>query len=236
MRDRGVGEQPLDVGLGDGDDRADHHGEDGDHPERRTPVPGQAAERHVEDAQQRAEGRHHRAGRHQRGHRRRRALVDVRLPALEGHRADLEQQPDAGQRDAGEQQRRVGGVAGRRGGDRGEPHRAGEAVQHRDAEQEERRGERAEQEVLHGRLVREEAAAPGQTAQQVQRQRQHLERDEHGQQVVRGREEHHPADREQRQREDLGVHDPGGQALALLRAARRRGRHARRTGCCWCRR
>ncbi len=60
------------------------------------------------------------------------------------------------------------------------------------------------------RLLREQPAPPGQAAQQVQRQRQHLERDEHGQQVVGGREEHHAADREQRQREDLGVHEPGG--------------------------
>ena len=32
VRDRGVGEHPLDVGLGDREDRADHHGEDRDDP------------------------------------------------------------------------------------------------------------------------------------------------------------------------------------------------------------
>ncbi len=95
MRDGGVGEQPLHVGLGDRDHRADDHGEDRHHPQGRPPVPGQRAERHVEDPQQGAEGGDHGAGRHQRGDRGRRALVDVRLPGLEGHRADLEQQPDA---------------------------------------------------------------------------------------------------------------------------------------------
>ena len=94
--------------------------------------------------------------------------------------------------------------------------RAGVAVEQRDAVEEERRGERAEQEVLERRLLREQPAAAGQPAQQVQRQRQHLERDEHRQQVVRGREEQHAADREQRQREDLGLH-----------ATRRRWRRAR---------
>ena len=55
----------------------------------------------------------------------------------------------------------------------------GVAVEQRDAEQEERRGERTEQEVLERRLLREQPASAGQAAQQVQRQREHLERDEH---------------------------------------------------------
>ena len=59
------------------------------------------------------------------------------------------------------------------------------AVQQGRAEEEERRGERAEQEVLQRRLLGEQAAAAGQAAHDVERQREHLERDEHGQQVVR---------------------------------------------------
>jgi hypothetical protein len=47
---------------------------------------------------------------------------------------------------------------------------AAEAIQHRDAEQEERRRERAEQEVLHGCFLRKQPAPPGQSAEQVQRQ------------------------------------------------------------------
>ena len=96
---------------------------------------------------------------------------------------------------------------------------AGEAVQHRDAEQEERRGERAQQEVLHRRFLGEQPPAAGQAAQQVERQRQHFQRHEHGEQVVGGGEQQHAADREQGQRVDLGVADAGFQPLALFRAA-----------------
>ena len=77
--------------------------------------------------------------------------------------------------------------------------------------------ERAEQEVLQRRLLRQQPAATGQPAQQVERQREHLERDEHRQQVAGGREQHHAADREQRQREDLGRCQPGARAARLVR-------------------
>ena len=88
--------------------------EDGDGPHHRPPVPGQPAERHVEDPQQRAERRDLGARGHERGHRGRRALVDVRRPGVERHGADLEQQADAEQRDPDVQQRGAGGVG--RGG------------------------------------------------------------------------------------------------------------------------
>ena len=89
------------------------------------------------------------------------------------------------------------------------------AVEQRQAVEEEGRGERAEQEVLDRGLLREQPAPAGEARHQVQRQRQHLERDEHEQQVVRDDEQQHAADREQRQREDLGL-DPGaGGQLAV---------------------
>ena len=71
---------------------------------------------------------------------------------------------------------------------------AREAVEQRGAVQEERRGERAEQEVLERRLLREQPTSTGQARQQVQRQREHLERDEHREQVGGCREEQHAAD------------------------------------------
>ncbi len=108
-------------------------------------------------------------------------------------------------------------------GDGGELNRAGVPVEHGDAEQEDCRRERAEQEVLHRRFLRQQPTAPGETAQQVQRQRQHLEPDEHGQQIVGRREQQHAADGKQRQRIDLGVREPGQQALSLLGAAGDRG-------------
>ena len=74
--------------------------------------------------------------------------------------------------------------------------RAGVAVEQGRAVQEEGRGERAEQEVLERRLLGEQPAVPGEPADQVEREREHLQRHEHGQQVVGGREEQHAADRE----------------------------------------
>ena len=63
---------------------------------------------------------------------------------------------------------------------------------------------------------REQPPAAGQRAQQVERQREDLERDEHGQQVVRRDEQHHAAEREQRQRVHLGA---AGRARGLSRSA-----------------
>ena len=96
-----------------------------------------------------------------------------------------------------------------------ELHRAGVAVDQRDAVQEEAGGEGAEQEVLERRLLAEQPAPAGQPAEQVERQREHLERDEHGEQVAGRREQHHPADREHQQRVDLGVVEALGRGLPL---------------------
>ena len=102
-----------------------------------------------------------------------------------------------------------------------EVHRAGVAVDQRDAVEEEARGEGAEEEVLHRRLLAQQPAPPREAAQQVERQRQHLEGDEHREQVTGRGEEHHAADREQQQRVDLGVVEAGGGALGV--GARERG-------------
>jgi hypothetical protein len=50
VRDRGVGEHPLDVGLHDREDRAEQHGGDGDDREHRLPAPALGVERDVEQA------------------------------------------------------------------------------------------------------------------------------------------------------------------------------------------
>jgi hypothetical protein len=63
----------------------------------------------------------------------------------------------------------------------------------------------AEQEVLERRLLADQPASASQRAEQVERQREDLQRHEQGEQVVRGDEEHHAAQREQRQREHLGA-------------------------------
>ena len=70
----------------------------------------------------------------------------------------------------------------------------------------------------------EQPATAGQPAEQVERQRQDLERHEHREQVVGRREQHHAADREHHQREDLGVLEALRGRLALgRRAGQRRG-------------
>ena len=66
------------------------------------------------------------------------------------------------------------------------------------------RGEGVEQEVLERGLLAEQPASACQAAEQVERQREYLERHEQGQQVAGGREEHHADDGEQEQRVDLG--------------------------------
>ena len=215
MRHRGVGEHPLHVGLDDREDRSDQHRQDRDDPQHRLPVPAFRAEGDVEEPQQCAERRDLGAGRHERRHGGRGALVDVGRPRLERRGADLEQQADREHAHADQQQRGVRGVVADRLVDVGELHGAGEAVGQRDAVEEEAGGERAEQEVLECGLLAQQSAPARQAAEQVERQREHLERHEHREQVVGRREEHHAADREHQQRVDLGVVEAPGRRLAL---------------------
>ena len=127
------------------------------------------------------------------------------------------------------EQRLVAGVVGDGLVDRPEVHRAGVAVDQGDAVEEEAGGERAEQEVLHRGFLAEQAPATGQATEQVERQREHLERHEHREQVAGGREQHHPADREQQQRVDLGVVETRRTgARTRCRAARPPGRRTPR--------
>src|SRR4029450_4517632 len=79
---------------------------------------------------------------------------------------------------------------------------AGGPVAQGDAVQQERRGERAQQEVLHGRLLGGQAA--GLAGQHVQAERQDLQGDEHHQQVGGGGQQHHAEQGEQQQRVHLG--------------------------------
>lgn len=244
VRDRGVGEQPLDVGLGDRDDRPAQHRDDGDAPHDRPPVPGEAGEHDVQQAEQRAERGDLGGGGHEAGDRGRGALVDVRGPHVERHGADLEQEPRQDHRAADEEQRVVahgGGEGGVDLGDRavddardgGVRDGARVAVEEGDPEEEERRGERAEQEVLHRGLLRHQPLAAGEGAEEVERQGEDFQRDEQGQQVVRRREDQH-ADGEEDEREDLGGGEPGPDRLLLAVAARDGawpGRRRSRPGC-----
>ena len=228
VRDGRVREEALDVGLGHREDGADDHGEGRDDDQAHLPVPAVRADADVGEPQDRPERGDLRAGRHEPGHRGRRTLVDVRDPGVERHRTDLEQQAHHGEDDPRDQEPvEVTGCRGDGGRDRLEVAGPGIPVEECGTEEQERAGESAEEEVLQGRLLGEQAAAPSQTGHDVQRQGEHLEADEHRDEVVRGDEHHHAQDREEREGEDLGrrIARPGGRVL--LRRARRRGPHRR---------
>ena len=119
----------------------------------------------------------------------RRALVHVGRPHVERHRGDLEAEATR----SSPRPSRNSGSRGPRptaGGDRGRAGRAGGAVDERDAVEQERRGERAEQEVLQRGLagVQPLLEEPG---QHVERQRHELEGQEHHDQVVGRGQQHH---------------------------------------------
>ena len=138
---------------------------------------------------------------HERGDRRRRALVDVGRPHVERRGRDLEAEPDQEQRETDEQHAVVEQHDLREElRDPGEVRRAGRAVDERDAVEEHRRRERAEQEVLEAGLLRREPAAV-ERGEHVQRDRQDLERQEDGDEVVGRRHQHHAGGRAQHQRD-----------------------------------
>jgi hypothetical protein len=105
-----------------------------------------------------------------------------------------------------------------------EAQRAGVAINHRRTVEEERGRKCAQQKVFECGFLRQQPTPPCQPAHQVQRQRQHLERDEHCQQVVGGREQQHAADGEHRQRKHLGLHYSGLGSQLFGHAARDRRR------------
>jgi hypothetical protein len=142
------------------------------------------------------------------------------VTAVEGHRAELEQQPDADQTHPGQPKGRAVLAGAQCDVDLAQGERTGVAVEQRRAVEEEGRRQGAEQEVLQGRLLGQQPSPAGQAAEQIERQRQDLQRHEHGDQVVGRREEHHPRQREQSQREDLGVLRPVLDRLPLGRRAR----------------
>ena len=170
-------------------------------PDHRCPIPGERLERDVQDTDQRQERGDLRRGRHERGHRRGRPLVHVGRPLVERHRRHLEPEPGRQEDERQQRERLVARLTRERVRDRRDAGRAGGAVRPRDTEQEERRRERPQQEVLHRGLVR--VPATGDAGQDVERQRQDLERQEDQDQVGRGRDQRHPGGGEQDQRVEL---------------------------------
>ena len=169
-------------------DRADDHRQRGDDRQHRDPLRLQRLQRRQEHAREGGERRGLDAGRHERGDDGRRAFVGIGRPHVERHRRDLEREADREQPDAENRQRRRrrGALRRQRDADLLEPGRAGDRVEERDAVEEERARERAEQEILERRLGAGDAGA-AEPGQHVDRERQDLERDEDDQQVGRRR-------------------------------------------------
>ena len=117
----------------------------------------------------------------------------------------LEAEADDAQRDARQRQRVARQAAARqRVRDRVEVGRAGRAVDHRQAVQQRRRADRADDQVLQPRLQRLLAAQLAR-AQHVQGDRQQLQADEQRDRVLRRRQQRHAGDRRQQQRVKLAV-------------------------------
>ncbi len=128
---------------------------------------------------------------------------------MERNRGDLErkadrEQPDREQRD---DRRFAGALPRQRLANLFDPGRAGERKGERNPVEEEGARKSAEQEVFE-RGLGPACAAPPNTGEDVNSQRQNLERDEDDEQIGRGRHHHHAADGEEGQRIVLAGRNP----------------------------
>ena len=205
VADRGVGEHALCVALHDRHERADHEGEDRQAVDRRLPVVGVVGERRHEDPDQRRKAcRLDRRG-HEGHHRGRRTLIDVGSPGVERSRRDLETEPDEQHRHARHQQPVLDKtVLLEEVSDHDQVRGADGAVGQGDAVQQERRGERAEDEVLETGLLAL-GAAHVHRCHHVHRDAQRLEGEEQHDEVVRARHDGTTSAREQHQDVHLGA-------------------------------
>ena len=173
--------------VADGERGADEH-RDGDRPEMLL-----GGERRDQQAQHHCEGRGLRRRRHEAGHRSRRALVHVRRPHVERRGRGLEAEADEQHREPADEQRVAAQVLRRgRRGDLLEADLAGGAVDERRAEEQDRRAEAADDEVLEPGLERALPLAVDR-AEDVEGDREPLEPEEERHQVVGEAEKDHPA-------------------------------------------
>ena len=175
----------------------DHRG-DRDQDDQLLPRSQQMAERRRHDAHQQRHRRDLRRGGEERGDRRRRALIDVGRPHVERHGRDLEEQAGKNEHHADDQPGRCRRRRGQQLGELREIHRAGEAVDQRDAIQQQARGERAEDEILQPGLGRAQLVAR-EGGQHVERQRLQFEPEIQRHHVGRRDHQHHADDGEQHQ-------------------------------------
>ena len=156
-----------------------------------------------ENPEKGGEGRHLRPHRHERRHRRRGALVDIRRPHVEGHGRHLEAQAHDDKAQPDEKYRPPRGrMGGEPPGDIHQIQRTGRPVDECHPVEQKTRGKRAEKEILHRGLVSPEVA-PHESGQDIERERKHLQPHENHQEIPRRRHQHHPRGREKDEAEVL---------------------------------
>ena len=199
VADARVRENALHVSLRHAHHRPDDHRRRREQPDHVAPRAAERIERREEHAHERRERGRLDAGRHEPGHGGRRAFVCVGRPHVERHRRDLEREADDHQADREQlHRRRRSGLRGHEAGDAIEPCAARQPVGERNAVQEKRAGERAEQEVLERRFRRRRRVAAD-ACQHVHRERQHLEREKDDEEIRRRRHQHHAGRGEEHQ-------------------------------------
>ena len=97
MRDAGVGQHPFDVGLHDGDDIAEHQGNNGDEQKQERPICLEPAEPFDEDTHECGKAGSFCGDRHEGRDGGRGALIDVGRPHMERHRRELKAEADCHQ-------------------------------------------------------------------------------------------------------------------------------------------
>ncbi len=150
--DGGVGQHALDIALGDGDQIAQAHGQEGEDDEHALPVRVQPVQPVHQQPNREGKGGDLGGAAQEEGHGGGGALIDVRHPHVEGYGAELE--PDADdQKDEPEYQYSVLCALLRRGpGHLRQLDGPGGPVDHGHAVEQHARAEGPEHEVFHGRF------------------------------------------------------------------------------------
>ena len=226
MRDGRVAQQTLEVGLHNAGDIADGQRHNGQHNQHVLPVERQRQQAFNQNAQRHRERSNLRGAGNQQRHGRRRALVHVRHPHVERCHTQLEAEPGNDEHYA-EHENRLVDLAVLDGVKHlAQFQRAGGAIQHRHAIQQQARGQRTQDEILHGRFGRHVRTAT-QRNQCVRRQRQQFKAQIEHEEVVAGDHHHLAAQCEQGEHVELTrIHVTVGQIAARVH---QRGKQRQRT-------
>ena len=210
VRDAGIGEQPLEVALGQRGQVAIEEGEQRDgHEQLLDPWHHHEG---LERSQQHDEPRGLGTDREKSGHGSGRALIDVRNPDLKGDGCDLKTKSDQDQHDAEQGRALFHALPGEGDTDSLQVGLTRRSENPGNPVNEEPGGERAQHQILHARLEAERIAAR-KTDEHVERNGDQLERHENHDEIDGGRHVHETGTGKDRDREELA--QPG-----LLRVRR----------------